>query len=227
MVFNFNKKKEFNPNNFSNNPFYNDSIGVWGVVEEVNSKLNQVNVTTNRGLKFIGIPVISNEWVLTKDDYVPSSRNLPPVGATVFVLMPNKTVSGAFVLCSGFLARETTEQVLFAKNDSELEEKNNTRERITQGGWDITEEYETGIVKFKSKDENITLLIDSENEITLTAYDNVITITKDEVKLEPKKLTVESENDIKLKCANSIIYTDKLSVKKSATSPIAALEVTP
>lgn len=227
MVFNFNKKKEFNPNNFSNSPFYNDSIGVWGVVEEVNSKLNQVNVTTNRGLKFIGIPVISNEWVLTKDDYVPSSRNLPPVGATVFVLMPNKTVSGAFVLCSGFLARETTEQVLFAKNDSELEEKNNTKERITQGGWNITEEYDTGIINFKSKDENITLLIDSENEITLTAYDNVITITKDEVKLEPKKLTVESKNDIELKCANSIIYTDKLSVKKSSTSPIAALEVTP
>lgn len=227
MTFIFNKKKEFNPNNFSNNPFYNDSIGVWGVVEEVNSKLNQVNVTTNRGLKFVGIPVISQEWVLAKDSYVPSSRNLPPVGATVFVLMPNKTVSGAFVLCSGFLARETTEQVLFAKNDSELEEKNNTRERITQGGWDITEEYDTGIINFKSKDENITLLIDSESEITLTAYDNVITITRDEVKLKPKKLTVESENDIELKCANSIIYTNKLSVKKSATSPIAALEVTP
>ena len=220
MTFVFPKKKEnFNPINFSNNPFFDDSIGVWGVVDEVNSKLNQVNVTTNRGLNFIGIPVVSNEWVISKDDYVPSSRNLPPVGATVFVLMPNKTVSGAFVLCSGFLARETTEQVLFAKNDSELEEKNNTKERITQGGWNITENYDSGIVNFISREENIKLSINSEEEVSLemwnttlsikedelkiSALENEITITSNGVTLKPKKLVIESEGDIEFKCTNS------------------------
>lgn len=212
---------------FTNHVYYDDAIGEWGTVEEVNSKLNQVNVLTRRGLRLIGIPVFSQEWVVDKDDYVASSRNLPPVGASVFVLMPTKTATGAFVLCSGFPLCEPSLQNLFAKDDSELEEKNNTKETVTQGGWDITENYNTGIVKFVSKDEKISLIVDSENKISLKAFDCEIQITPDNVTIKPKQLKIESENDIELKCASSVIYTDSLTVKKSENSPIPAMEITP
>lgn len=243
MINIYTKPKETKKTPFVNKPYYDDSIGEWGIVEEVNSKLNQVNVVTRRGIRLIGIPVFSQEWVVNKEDYVASSRNLPPVGASVFVLMPTKTATGAFVLCSGFPLCEPSLQNLFAKDDSELEEKNNTKETVTQGGWNITEEYETGIVNFVSKDENIKLSINSEEEVSLEIWDAVISVKEDELKisaleneititsngvtLKPKKLVIESEGDIEFKCSNSKLYTDNFVVKKSATSPIAALEVSP
>ena len=102
-------------------------IGFWALVTDVNSINNTVTVISDTGFEYPNIPVMSNEWVTVDDskDYIPSTRNLPPKNSRVFVLTPTYTATGAFVLCSGFSRGDENIRTLWAKNENELEDKNN------------------------------------------------------------------------------------------------------
>lgn len=172
-------------------------IGFWGIVKEVNSINNTVTVISDTGFEFPNIQVMSDEWVTVDDskDYIPSTRNLPPKNSRVFVLTPTYSAVGAFVLCSGFSRGDENIRTLWASGDSELEDKNNCRETKTQGGWDITEEYENGNFKAAShkdnndKDIQITLNPVADNqksqpkEVSIKAWGNEIIITEDEISI--------------------------------------------
>lgn len=164
-------------------------IGFWGIVKEVNSINNTVTVISDTGFEYPNVQVKSDEWVTVDDskDYIPSSRNLPPINSRVFVITPTYTAVGAFVLCSGFSRGDENIRKLWAANESELEDKNDCRETKTQGGWDITEEYANGNFKAESNDKNITINVNTtENsqksqpkEVSVTAWNNKVVINED------------------------------------------------
>lgn len=173
---------------FSKSSFLDSRIGFWGNVEKVNSQNNTVDVTADIGFLYRNIPVMSHEWVNATDnkDYVTAERNLPPVGARVFVLTPTRTITGAFVLCSGYARGEEDTHVLYAKNDSEQAEKNAVREKVTQGGWTVKEDYANGNSSFTSQDGKIAVNVNpiensnkgQSKEVSLTAWNNEVHITE-------------------------------------------------
>jgi hypothetical protein len=189
-------------------------IGFWALVKEVNSKNNTVTVVSDTGFIYTNIPVLSSEWVTIDNNknYIPSQRNLPPKNSRVFILTPTHSATGAFVLCSGFSRGDENIRTLWAKNDNELEDKNNCREIKTQGGWDVTEEYANGNYKAASNDENIIFQANpvqnddkSQNkEISLTAWGNTIVINEDGIAVtDANNNTVEATSD-------GIIIKDKV-----------------
>lgn len=215
------------------NNFLEKRIGFWGLVTEQNSKNNTITVVSDTGYEFKNIAVKSDEWVTVDNnkDYIPSTRNLPPKNSRVFVLTPTYSAVGAFVLCSGFSKGDENIRTLWAQNENELEEKNNSRETKTQGGWDIVEEYANGNFKAVSNDEKITLIVNpvensqksQSKEISLSAWDNVISITEDGLNFTDKngnkieatsdgiKLTDKNNNVIEMK-STSIKINNHLEV---------------
>lgn len=198
-------------------------IGFWGLVIEQNSKNNTVTVVSDTGFQLKNIPVISTEWVTVNDkkNYIPSARNLPPKNSRVFVLTPTFTAVGAFVLCSGFSRGDENIRKLWAKNDNELEDKNNSRETVTQGGWDITEEYANGnfkAVSISTNEGNIVITLNttkdnnkSQNqEVSVDAWNNKITITKDGITIkDTNNSTIEMKKD---GSQNKVIINNHLEV---------------
>lgn len=180
--------------NAPSHPLHNENymqgrIGFWAIVKEVNSLNNTVTVISDTGFEYPNIQVMSSEWITVNDkkNYIPSERNLPPVNSRVFVLTPTFTAVGAFILCSGFSRGDENIRTLWAADENELEEKNNSREKITQGGWDIKEEYANGNFSAESNDGDIKFNVntteDSEKEqpkeVSVTAWENNVTINED------------------------------------------------
>lgn len=160
--------------------------GVWGVVTDVNSRTNCVDVRLSSGVILKEVPVAcTDEWVCEyKDaDYVSGSRNLPPEHARVFLLMPTGTFESAFVLCSGLSRYEKAhEKAFMASSDSERTEKNTVRETVLPGKWKKRYDYQSGGYTLVSPHEKVTLTVhdDSEKqEAGLSAFGTDITIDKD------------------------------------------------
>lgn len=216
--------------NIPNNNYLDGRIGFWGLVTEQNSRNNTVTVVSDTGVEFSNVPVYSREWVTVDENknYIPSQRNLPPVNSWVFVLTPTFSGAGAFVLCSGFTRGDENIRKLWAQSESEVKDKNNSRETKTQGGWDITEEYANGNYSVKSNDEKITFTANttqddnkSQNkEISLKAWDNIITINEDGITVTDLNgntvsatdggISAEDTNDNKIEMTSSgISVTDK------------------
>lgn len=219
-IFYEKRKKSVPHADKTNESFLDGRIGFWGNVKDVDSTLNCVGVVSDTGNYYPSIPVISEEWVYyNKDlDYVPSSRNLPPIDARVFVLMPTRTITGAFVLCSGYAGGESCTRALFSdKNDKN---KNNAiKERISQGGWKTKEYYADGNRIIQSNDGNIEIhlnLTDNdddnlEKEVLIKAWNNTIKINNDGIEVKDKnnnkvvsknsglEITDKNENIIKMK----------------------------
>lgn len=223
-------------------------FGFWGIVISQNSKNNTVTVVSDTGFEYKNIPVVSSEWVTVDENknYIPSTRNLPPRNSRVFVLTPTYSANGAFVLCSGFSRGDENIRTLWAKDDNELESKNNSRETKTQGGWDKTENYTNGNLTFASNDNNITVDIqtvdDTEDtskkkKIEIKAWNNQITINADGIVIKDKTgntinmtasdIQVNAYNSNTIKIGNSTdtlkgIFTDLITVLdsfKTAGSP--------
>ncbi len=216
-------------------------VGFWATVTEVNAKENSVRVLSDTKQEYHGIPVMSKEWVRDGDDYVTGCRNLPPVGARVFVLVPAGTIASAFVLCSGFTPGDTSTHTLWAGDD---EGRARIEERVGQGGWVRQESYDTGQVDIASKDEKLLLSVSLANEtaslsawdaaleingrdkkIVLSAWDTVLELTSDGLRIKPKNLEIASSGDIVLDAgANSVtVKAARFSVNPSAAG--ASLEV--
>ena len=205
-------KKDAIPPEINDINYLKGRIGFWGIVTEVNSRSNSVTVVSDTGYELKNIPVFSSEWVTVdkNKNYIPSERNLPPANSRVFVLTPTFTAVGAFVLCSGFSRGDENIRTLWAKNESELEDKNNCRETKTQGGWDITEEYANGNFKAVSDDENITFVVNTtedsqksqSKEVSVAAWGSVIKISE-----SGTEFTDSNNNNIKIS-SSGIVITD-------------------
>ena len=145
----------------------NKRYGFWGVVVDVHSKNNTVDVRQGGGLVLKGIPVAcTDEWVCEyKDDYLTGSRNLPPLNARVFVLMPTGTYEEAFVLCSGLSMYEKEHKNKFmANSDSEEYDKRKIREIVKQGNWKSKYNYNNGSYEIISPDEKTSFKTDYEDK---------------------------------------------------------------
>lgn len=211
-----------------------DRIGFWASVSSVDSTTNRVDVYSDTGVYCTGLPVYSQEWVNADSDkdYVTGSRNLPPIGARVFVLMPTHTIAGAFVLCSGYAMGEAKTKNLLASEDDkqQIKQYSTIKESITQGGWNIKEDYNNGNLSMKSVDENVSIEINLEDNkkleqkkgITIKAFDYEIVIQPD------KKMVINAKSDLTLNAGDKkmTLITSKFSVKSDENNPIADLEVT-
>ena len=183
--------------------------GFWGVVMEVDSTTNTVDVKTGGGLVLKNIPVsCTNEWICEYKDagYVAGERNLPPINARVFVLMPTGTYEGAFVLCSGLSVYEDAHKQAFMASKEEKHDKDNSRQIVRQGKWESLYKYENGSFELKSPngDDGIIVKIDDDKkkqEINIKAFGSSIIIDKDgNIKINVKKdskIEVKGNADIK------------------------------
>ena len=206
--------KDVNKGNIKNQGAQkNENIryGLWGVVLEVNSITNTVDVKTGGGVILKNIPVAcTNEWVCEYKDagYVAGARNLPPRNARVFVLMPTGTYEGAFVLCSGLSVYEDSHQKAFMASKTEKHDKDNSRQIVRQGNWESLYSYKDGSYELKSPNKNngVIVKIDdnkTKQEVNLTAFGSSVIIDKDgNIKVTGKKdskIEVAGNVDIKAK----------------------------
>lgn len=216
------------PVNSSN--YMDGRIGFWGLVKEQNSTNNTVTVISDTGFEFANIPVFSREWVTVDDNknYIPSSRDLPPRNSWVFVLTPTFTANGAFVLCSGFTRGDENIRTLWAQNENEIEEKNNSRETKTQGGWDIKEEYANGNYSATSNDNNIKIVAnpakdtekEQNKELSFTAWGNHIVIDETGI-----KITDKNNNDISATSDGLTITDSNENVIQTSSSGISITDL--
>lgn len=236
LVKSFTHHKHSIPQELQSGSYYAERIGFWADVKEVDSANNCVTVVNDQGFTLNSIPVCSFEWVSDKDNYVSGERKLPPEGARVFVLTPTKTLSGAFVLCSGYPKGEKSLQTLFAQNNNEESLKKNQYERITQGGWNIKENYEDGNISLSSNDGNIVIQINpaknnnlkQEQTVSVTAYNNAVEITKDGIKFTDSNknsfsatsggYSIEDKNKNKITTASSGITIEDCNKNKIETT---------
>ena len=194
-----------------NSSYLENRIGFWGTVIEANAENNTVTVKADTQQVYVGIPVYSREWVSNNDNYVTGSRNLPPIESRVFVLMPTGTITGSFVLCSGYSRGDTADHVLFEKD------KENISANKSVGGWLTEENYEEGSINIVNDKETIQLTIDKDDKISLKANDISLIIDKDTINLSIKgDINLETEN-------NLIMKAKKVQINPSGTS--ASLEV--
>lgn len=197
----------------SNTSFLLDKVGFWGNVSEVDSTINSVNVISDTGIKYTGLPVISNEWVNADDDknYVSASRNLPPVGARVFCLAPTHTPQGAFVLCSGYAMGNTKTQILFS-SDEDKDKNNEILEKVNSSGWHKKQYYKNGNTIYESPDGEIKIELNTtedseenlEKQIKIEAWGNEIIINEDGLSLKDSNGNeyISKDSGIEIKDSN-------------------------
>jgi hypothetical protein len=149
------------PSRLSQPSPYDRRYGEWGRVELLNSEDNSVDVFLDIGVYQKRVPVSSQEWVVPGEDADKESdsgeRNLPPIHARVFIMMPTGTYDDCFVLCSGFSTIEQTKPYM-------EKDKEGIKERITPSGWHITDDYVTGSHKSVSLDGKTSIDLDYGNE---------------------------------------------------------------
>lgn len=194
---------------------YQERYGCWGVVLEADSTDMTVKVQLDTGIVISSLRVASMEWANEEEGYVSGSRNLPRRGSQVFIFMPTGKTEGAFVLCSGMTVLDTTQRDAFmAADDDEKEEFNNIRETVLPGNWKQKYYYETGNFELVSPDEKTSIMIDLEasnptakvtlfddvvievkdtDSAKITAYNNIVTLKKDEATVKSKKLIVDAD----------------------------------
>lgn len=183
-------------------------IGFWATVTEVNSMTNTCTVLTSNQETIRNLPIASSEWISDES----FERNMPVIGSFVFCLIPNDTISSAFVLCSGYPKGETSLQKLYASDKSEKERKDIERERITPGQWNEKEDYDTGTRIITSPDNKIEIKAELKNRETqsfsIKAFDHTISINKDGVSITAgKDINISTDGAVKVN-AKSFNFND-------------------
>lgn len=192
-----------------NYSYMDGRIGFWGNVEDVDSNKMRASVRSDTGVLYVGIPFTSREWVSVTDNFVTGERYLPQKGARVFVLMPTETITGAFILCSGYAAGDSDTKKIFSDKNN-IEKNNNIYERITQSGWKFKEFYKTGNIEFISPDNVLSLEInvsDDSEESKEKGTEIVISGNTIELTDNGLILTDKNNNIIEMK-SSGITITD-------------------
>lgn len=190
MTITINKKnapKQSGSGIVSSNPNLNRH-GAWGIVREVYGEDHSADVLIDSGVLIYHIPVSSKAWVCPGDTYTCGERDLPPVGARVFVLMPTGNFDGCFVLCSGFVVTDKAQEDAFLG-----EGKENIRKHVSPGNWKTESHDATGTYEIVSPDERTSLKINygtedepkDAPELHLTIFDQIAcdVISDDTVRL--------------------------------------------
>lgn len=215
MKFVFTKvRKDALPNPKQTKTYLDGRIGFWGNVHDVDAKTGKVTVVADTGQTIPGLPIASAELVNAGDEFLSGTRKLPKKGTRVFVLMPTGTLTGAFILCSGFTPGEPNEQKLFAKDDTEANKIKDVAETVTQSGWNEKEFYKNGNVVYQSKDEKIKISVilsdDNENSlkksVSVEAWGQKITI-------DDKSMKIEANQDMEIKADKKKIKIDAANVE--------------
>lgn len=216
-------RKDSNQTPLKTDSYLYNRIGLWGSVLDVHSESNSVDVITDTGYKLSEIPVISKEWICNDEnkDFVSGTRSLPPKFSRVFILMPNHTYDGAFVLCSGYTKGDKSTHGLFATEKADIDNKNNIEEKISLSGWKSKEYYLDGNRIIESKNGDISLkIILSDNSkdnltqgVSLSLFGHTVIIEKDKINLSDKNgnkitgnssgLVIEDKNGNKITGSDS------------------------
>ena len=199
-------------------------FGEWGRVEGRHSEDNTVDVLLASGNYLIRVPVASREWVVSsedaKKDYSSGERDLPPVHARVYIVMPSATYNDCFAApFSGFSTIDQTAPYM-------EDDKEKIKERITPSGWRMTNDYVTGSHKAVSPDGKTGIEIDYGNEeepkeenpelhlnlfdevtidhvkgdsCTIKVYDTELVIRNGEVLIKPKETAIEVNGNATIK----------------------------
>jgi hypothetical protein len=200
-------------------------FGEWGKVEVLHSDDNTVDIFLDSGTHLKRVPVASKEWVVSGEDaekdYNSGERNLPPVQARVFIMMPTYTYGDCFVMpFSGFSTIDQSKP--YMEDDREK-----IKERITPSGWHTTDDYVTGSHKAVSPDKKTSLEIEygteeepkeDAPEFHLNLFDNikVDVIAEDNLKIGVfEDITIEKKK--KDSCTVKVFDTE-IVIKKGAVS---------
>jgi hypothetical protein len=140
---------------------YDRRYGEWGRVEFLHSEDNTVDIFLDIGIYLKRVQVSSREWAVpgqdADKDFNSGERDLPPIHARVFVMMPTGTYDDCFVLCSGFAATDQTKPYMEAGREK-------IKERFTPGRWHEINDYASGSREIISPDEKTRLKIDYGTE---------------------------------------------------------------
>jgi hypothetical protein len=152
---------------------FDNRHGAWGKVDRAHSEDNTVDIYLDTGVHLKRVPVSSREWAVSGTDagkeYNTGERDLPPVNSRVFVMLPTGRYEDCFVLCSGFSTIDQTAP--FMAEDCE-----DIRERLTPGGWHITDNHRTGSHEAASPDGKTRLTIDYDGDepaLRLAVFDQI------------------------------------------------------
>lgn len=197
---------------------YDNRYGFWGVVTEVHPEDMTVHVRMDTGFELAGVRVASMEWVTVDDkkEYLSGERHLPPVNTYVFCMCPNRELSSAFVLCSGFLIHQAKHAEFKEKG------KENSYKIVENSGWVKETDYKTGnkSIKNKTKDDTFSIEVtngDDGSLVIVKVNDNKYTISKDSIAVDGSgKIEVKSKQ-------NSIIIDNSdISVNGSGKVSVSA-----
>lgn len=206
MIIKLKRVTNKNKQAFANDSFLDARYGFWGNVTAVDSKKMKVRVRAATGFEYIGIPVCSQEWVNKQNGKFSGSRNLPPVGSRVFVFTPTGTITGAFVLCSGYAEGDTETHDLWEEN------KENEKKIVTVNGWTKIEDVENSHISISSPDEKIKLDLVPDGDsaiVAIKAFKLNVSVTENGISIDgqdnvtmsfQKKVTIDSgTNNIEVK----------------------------
>jgi hypothetical protein len=230
---------------------FDKRFGAWGKVDVLHSDDNTVDIYLDSGIHLKRVPVASKEWVVSgqdaEKDYNSGERDLPPVQARVFIMMPTCTYSDCFVMpFSGFSTIDQTAP--YMEDDREK-----IKERITPSGWHIIDDCVTGSHKAVSPDKKTSLEIDYGTEqepkedapelrlslfeeinikhiagdsCAIKIFDTDIVIKPGEVSFKPKETIIEVIGNAKIDVSgDATVKGDNITAEASASAKIKAPKV--
>lgn len=195
--------------------------GVWGIVQRLHSEDVSADIKATSGIEYRHIKVRSLAWVGADTTRAFGERDLPAVGVKVFVLFPDglNVPSTAFALCS---VVDTVWGMKKATDELAVSGKERIYKKITQAGWTIEYDKDTGdysfisndspVIEIHAKDSDGSVSVKSgSSEFAIDASGN-ITVTKNggEIKID----------------SNGVVSLSKAGAKIEITST-GAINVTP
>jgi len=134
-------------------------FGEKGRVRERHSEDNTADVLLDSGTYLKRVPVTTSEWFIfgedVEKDYNAGERDLPPIGARVFVFMPTaNSYDDSFIAPFSFFS--TPDQIKPYMD----EDKETIKERIMPNKWHTKLDYATGTYQAVSPDEKSSILLD-------------------------------------------------------------------
>lgn len=162
------KPRGLSENNLTNNSYMDGRIGFWGTVYDVHPETNRVDVLMDIGVVLPGLPVGMSEFVKENSiggtTFYSGKVDLPARESYVFCLMPNRTLTSAFVLCSGIPYGNDFSKKYFAKSEDD-KNKFQLVEKITdQEGWTIIKKKDTGNLFIQNVDGTISFELCREDD---------------------------------------------------------------
>jgi hypothetical protein len=145
---------------------YGQMFATWGIVTKANSDLGTVDVRFGGGLYRNNVPVISREWAGTKDgSNAVGERDLPPVGALVFIVFTDPGLSEALVIGSALVPFSETMGDA-QKQNLLVSGKEREHKRIREKNWEETYDKDTGEYELQIAGADFHIKADGEIDVT-------------------------------------------------------------